>query len=268
MLTSRIRLFAVGLLLSATAIQAQQATTASAPRDAQAVVLLQRSLAVLVGTNTIRDVTLSGSANRIAGSDDETGTVTLKATAVGQGRIDLSLSNGSRLEVRDTSTSHVTGSWSGPEGISHPIANHNLCSDPTWFFPAFLFGRILSDAGYAISAPDSQKLNGLQVEHVAISRKYSRALPLPAVVQRLYGINLYINPSTLLPVAIIFNTHPDTDALTDIPVRIEFSGYRTTQAATVPYRIKRYVQNGLALDLAITTVVFNSGPSATEFQAQ
>jgi hypothetical protein len=64
-------------------LSAQQSTTpvpAPAASDPQAVALIQKALAALTGGAPVTDVTLTGTARRIAGSDDETGTATLKAT--------------------------------------------------------------------------------------------------------------------------------------------------------------------------------------------
>ena len=83
-------------------------STASAPQ------LLQQSLAALQGTTPITDVALTGSARRIAGSDDESGSATLKALAGTGARLDLSLSSGPRSELRNTSSAQPAGSWSGP----------------------------------------------------------------------------------------------------------------------------------------------------------
>jgi uncharacterized membrane protein len=47
----------------------------------QAATLLAQSAAALSGSGTVADVTLNGTAQSIAGSDDETGTVVLKAMA-------------------------------------------------------------------------------------------------------------------------------------------------------------------------------------------
>src|SRR5258707_682765 len=81
----------------------------------QALALLQKSLAALTGGQSITDVTLSGTARRIAGSDDESGSATLKALASGAGRMDLSLSSGQRSEVENFSATPPAGSWSGPD---------------------------------------------------------------------------------------------------------------------------------------------------------
>ena len=64
--------FALVLTIS---LGAQQTATSSP----QPLVLLQRSLSALAGAQTLTDVTLSGTARRIAGSDDDTGTAVFKS---------------------------------------------------------------------------------------------------------------------------------------------------------------------------------------------
>ena len=259
--------FAFGLLLMVTAVQAQESST-PAPRDPQAVPLLQRSLAALVGTTTVNDVTLSASANWIAGSDDETGSATLKATAIGQGRMDLSLSGGSRSEVVDITQTPPVGSWCGTDGVWHAMATHNLFTDPTWFFPTFLINRALSNTSYAISPMDAETQNGVAVEHVTVNTPLGLAVQQPTQIAGLGQIDLYLNASTLLPFSVSFNTHADSNALINIPIQITFSNYQTAQGISVPYQIQKYIQNGLAVDVTVTGVQLNTGLSASDFQAQ
>lgn len=243
---------------------ARQAS-APAPRDASAVALLQRSLTALVGTNTIKDVTLTGSANYIAGSDNETGSATLKGTAISQGRIDLSLSDGSRSEVIDASQAAPTGSWCGSDGTWHAIAGHNLFTDPSWFFPSFLIARILSTSSYAVTAIDVETKDGSSVQHLAVYQQTPQADKLIANLSR---TDIYLDPSTLLPAAVEFNIHPDSDALINIPMEIRFASYQNTQGISVPSHIQKYIQNGLALDVTVTSVQLNTGLTATDFQVQ
>jgi len=262
-------LFAVSLLSFATAIQAQQAPTSTpAPRDAQAALVLQRSLAALTGTVTVNDVTLTGTATRIAGSDNESGTATLKATAVGQGRVDLSLSSGQRSEVADISQVPPTGNWYGTDGVWHSMAVHNLFSDPTWFFPTFLISRVLSEAHYSISPMDAQSQDGVAVEHVTVYQQPGFVTQQTTLIQGLSQIDIYLNASTLLPASISFSAHADTNALVNIPVEIKFSNYQVVQGVSTPYHIQKYVQNGLALDLTLSSAQINSGLSGSEFQIQ
>lgn len=259
---------AFSLLFATIPVQAQQIPSSTPPlRDAQAMSLLQRSLAALAGTATIKDVTLNGNANWIAGSDNESGSATLKATAIGQGRIDLSLSGGQRSDVVDASQAAPTGSWCGPDGAWHATVAHNLFSDPTWFFPTFLINRVLASPNYGISPLDAETHDGVAVEHLKVYLAGSSLDPT-GLIQSLSQIDLYLDASTLLPRSISFNMHADNSALTNIPIEIKFSNYQTVQSVSVPYHIQKYIQNELTLDVTVSGVQVNSGLSATDFQAQ
>lgn len=76
-------------------VRPQTSTTQTSP---QVQALLQQSLAALTGGQSITDITLSGTARRIAGSDDETGSTALKALSPGFARVDLNLPSGSQHE--------------------------------------------------------------------------------------------------------------------------------------------------------------------------
>ena len=256
------------LLFVSGVMNAQQTAPTPAPRDAQSISVLQRSLTALVGTTNVNDVTLSANANYVAGSDEETGSATLKATAIGQGRVDLSLSGGQRSEVIDASQAVPTGSWCGTDGTWHTTVAHNLYSDPTWFFPAFLIRRALTGSGYAISPTDAESLEGVAVERITIYEPSGFAAQQATRTQGLGEIDLYLNASTLLPVQLVFNAHADTNVLVNIPVSIEYSNYQVVQGVSVPYHIQKYIQNSLALDLSVLGVQVNSGLSTSDFQAQ
>jgi hypothetical protein len=152
----------------------------------QAVQYLQKALAVLSGNTPTTDVTLTGTARRIAGSDDETGTATLKAVA-GASRIDLNLSSGPRSEVINTSAASLGGMWSSPDGVTHPISYNNLfLVDPAWYFPAFPISRGLA-TGYAASYIGHETRNNQAVEHISLSHPLAAAAAPYVVRTGLYG---------------------------------------------------------------------------------
>ena len=76
------------------------AVAQSAGTSVQSSSVLQQSLAVLVGNAALSDVTLSGSVRRIAGSDDESGTVVYKALSNGAMRFDFAYPSGAREDPR------------------------------------------------------------------------------------------------------------------------------------------------------------------------
>jgi hypothetical protein len=239
---------------------AQQTTT----QATQASVFLQSALAALVGTNSITDVTLTGSARRIAGSDDESGTATLKAVS-GASRFDFSFPSGPRNEVLNSSGDTPTGTWSGPDGVSHDIAFHNLLTEPAWFFPSFAIARGLS-SGYIVTCIGQESHNFVAVQHLTISQAFSSVPGADsATFQHLSQTDLYLDATTLLPVALAFNTHPDDNELLDIPIEVRFSDYRSVSGAQVPFHVQKFLNNGLILDLQFQNAALNTGLTAAAF---
>lgn len=255
--------FLLVLITFARSATAQQAT-ASAP---QATALLQQCLAALTGGHPVIDVSLSGTAERVAGSDDESGSAMLKALAAGASRVELGLPSGNRLEILNITSSKAVGAWSGPDGVSHPVAYHNLLLPPAWFFPLFPVTSGLS-AGYVATYIGHETRNGQGVEHLAISQKASSLVSSGALpFEHLSQIDFFLDSTTLLPAAIAFDTHPDDDALLNIPVEINFSNYTSVNGVQVPFHVQRCINGSLSLDLQLESAVINSGLSSTTFTA-
>jgi hypothetical protein len=249
------------LLTFAKSATAQQAT-ASAP---QATALLQQALTALSGSHPLTDVTLTGTARRIAGSDDETGTVTVKALAAGAARMDLNLSSGPRSETMNISALPA-GSWSGPDAVAHRIADHNLMLiDPAWFFPLFPISRGLA-TGYAATYIGQEARNGKSVQHIAITQTSGVQIPAGAPsLPHLSQMDFFLDATTLLPAAATFNIHPDNDAGRDFPIEVQFSDYRNVNGVQIPFHVQKSLNNSLILDLQFSSAAVNTGFSAAEF---
>jgi len=239
-------------------------TAAPQTANPQAVQYLQRALATLNAATPINDVTLTGSAHYIAGSDDETGTATLKAVA-GASRIDLNLSSGPRSEVVNTPASPA-GTWSGPDGVAHAMAFHNLLIDPAWFFPALPIAHGVS-SGYLATYAGHETRDGQVVEHLAISRPSPLETPSGApTMAHLSQMDFFLDSATFLPASMTFNIHPDNNALLDIPIEVRFSDYRSVNGVQIPFHVQKYLNNVLSLDLQLETAALNTGLVASQFQ--
>jgi hypothetical protein len=263
---------------------AQQSVPTPAQSDPQAVSLLQKSLAAQVGTAQVADATLSGTAQRIAGSVDETGTSALTAMSAGESKLVLSFPSGTFTEIRTPAgqpppsapagATIPTGAWIGPDGIFHAIVAQNLSTDPTWFFPAFTIGRLISSQNYVISYVGQESHGGQQVLHLSASQQFwpsasgQAPVPLPFLIEHVSQLDVYLDPTSLLPIALDFNEHPDNNASFDIPVEIQFSAYQSVSGIRIPFRIQKYVNRNLALDLGLATAALNTGLSPASFAIQ
>jgi hypothetical protein len=236
---------------------------------AQPSVLLQKALAGLSGNVSVSDVTLSGTARRIAGSDDETGTVTLEGMADGHSRMDLTFPSGPRSEVYSLADDGPVGSWSGSDGTAHSIALHDLWTNHSWFFPAFTLASFLNSQNSSIAYVGQETKNGQAVIHISASLVPPGTSAKSAkLMQHLSQTDIYLDPTSLLPVAITFNTHPDDNAALDIPVEIRFSDYQPEGGVQVPMHVQKFLNYSLVLDLQFQSATFNSGLAATDFPVQ
>ena len=236
---------------------AQQNVASVGTTSAQS--LLQQSLAAQVGNTQISDITLSGTAHRIASSDDESGTVTLKGLSSGATRLDFNFPSGPRSEYRSPAADNPTGGWFGPDGVVHPIADHNLVNDWSWF-PLFSLANAANPQNFLVSLVGTETRNGQSILHVTVSQQFASLSGKTAkLLTHLSQIEIFLDAATLLPASIAYNIHPDDNALLDIPVELQFSDYRPVNGTQIPFHIQKSINNSLAFDLQFQNATLNTG---------
>jgi hypothetical protein len=239
---------------------------ATADPNAKAMAMVTQALTG-AATASINDVTLTGTARRIVGADDETGTAKVKALATGETRMDLSFPSGTLSEVRVNGEKGPVGHWQGPDAVRHAIPYHNLMLDSAWFFPALMLHRFSSTQDFILSYTGNETRDGRVVEHVTVNWLPDPRIPAraAALMQHATQIEIYLDVVTHLPSSISFNSHPDNDAKTDIPTEIRFSDYHAVNGVQVPFRVQKFLNNGLLLDLQLDAAALNTGLSASDF---
>lgn len=255
-------LFSIPLLLSVPAA----AQSGQPSQDQQATALMTRAVSALTGGSPTRDITLTGTATWIAGSDTETGPATLTAMPTGQSRTSLHLTSGPRSEVRSlASDGSATGAWSGPDRTTHSVVDHNLWTPSVWFFPEFILASPGPNPTVAAAYVGQETRNGLSVQHLTLAQQVASTPDAAAHIARLSRVELYLDSTSSLPVAIVFAIHPDKDSNIDIPVEVDFSNYQTFGSAMVPLHVQRLVQNSLVLDLQLQSAALNTGLTPSAF---
>ena len=78
-------------------------------------------------------------------------------------------------------------------------------------------------------------------------------------------MDFYLDATTLLPVAITFNAHPDNTANTNLLVEVDFSNYQAFNGVTVPTQIQRALQGNVLVDITISGASFNTGLPLSDF---
>jgi hypothetical protein len=249
----------LGLLLIPVTVHSQS--------DPQAVTLATQALAALDGTTPVSDVTLTGTATRTAGSDIESGNITLKALQTLYSRYDLTTSSSTRTEVRNvTSAGLPQGYWVNPDGSAQYMAAHNCLTGAVWFFPALSSLNLVTNPAYMVSYIGLETRNGNQVQHIRFALiPPSTAIAFGPTAQTLSTTDVYLDPTSTLPVAIAFFTHAQTDAGINIPVEIDFSNYQQVNGVQIPFHVQKLLNGTLFLDVTIQSAVLNSGIPTSAF---
>ena len=254
--------FGAALLFCSLGVRLAVAAPQTVERDPQALALIASSLKALAGGVAVNDVILQATASYAAGSDQESGTAALTARGNGQGLVQLNLSAGSRQEIRNG----VAGAWSGPDSAAHSMATHNCWTDASWFFPALTLEATAADPQTSVSYLGTDTSKGRPLLHLQVTRAPAgQSASVAALILRLSTMDIYFDPQSFLPLVLDFSTHPDVDANTNIPVEIQFGNFQSIGAGLVPFRIQKYLQGSLTLDLVVTNVSINSGVPSSVF---
>jgi len=258
---SRLGLCVLSLLLGSVPLFCQKQ---SAHSDPEAVALASRAMAALTGGNVINDVTLVGSATWRGDGNDESGTATLKALGTAESRIDISLPGGARTEIRDASSGTTQGLWINPNGKSGKFAYHNTLTDAAWFFPQL--GSLAGGREVILKYIGQETRNELTVEHLrSYMRDQGGQKQAVLLFEKLNAMDFYLDANTMLPVAIIFNVHPDNNANANLLTEVDFSEYQKVDGISAPLHIQKFVQGNLFLDISVAKTLLNTGLGLAEF---
>lgn len=230
--------------------------------DPQAIAYAVQSIAAVDGGTNISDVTLTGTVTWYGGVTD-TGTATLRALGTGESRMDLALTGGTRAEIRDAQTGAQLGQWIAPNNASGNFASQNCWTDAAWFFPTL--GSLATGSNVVLSYIGLETRNGESVQHIQSYVYQSNQVGPTPSPQQLSTMDFYLDATTLLPVAVTFNAHPDNNATTNLLVEVDFSNYQTVSGVVVPMHIQKYQQGNLMVDLVVTGASFNTGLSLSIF---
>ena len=167
--------------------------------------------------------------------------------------------------MRNNSSGVPLGTWTAPDGSVNYYAPQNCWSDTSWFFleESSLLGPIVNP-NVVLSYVGTETRNGSSVQHIQ-SNIY---VPAQQILQPQSTMDFYLDATSSLPVAVVYNEYPDDDPNTAIPIEIDFLNYQSSGGMQVPLRIQRLVQNDLFLDVSVTSVTINSGLPDSLFTIQ
>jgi hypothetical protein len=175
----------------------------------------------------------------------------------------MALPDGIHSQIRDASTGVPLGEWIAPSGAHGLFPPQNCATDAVWFYPAL--GSLALGPGVVLAYVGQENRNGETVQHIQ-SYIYQYNPPgLNPSPQQLSTMDFYLDATTLLPVAIVFNNHPDNNANMNLPLEVDFFNYRPVTGVLVPTHIQKLLQGNLTIDLSVSGAAFNTGLPLSDF---
>ncbi|HXX17855.1 MAG TPA: hypothetical protein VEJ46_00490 [Candidatus Acidoferrum sp.] len=223
----------------------------------------------MTGAYTITDA--SGTRN---------GTITMIATATGQGQLTITLPSGTYSEVRSISRGSAIMTLTGSDGLPHTITTQAAVSpNPGWFCPALVLASA-SSSDYLSSYVGQETLNGEGVQHVALwwlpgTSSGSSATSVAQAWQQATQHDIYLDASSFLPVAMNYTLQPYNPNSPNEPLvpyrgnsvsrlaQVQFSNYEAVQGHPVALHIHSTMSISpiltLVTDIQLSSVAFNTG---------
>lgn len=198
-------------------------------------------------------IKLTGTFTSTEGSLTQTGSAHMTLGADGTYQISLARTVGPTGESRSVSGGASSCTWTDQQGTVHNGGSLN-CISPAWFFPAL---ELLSGSNGAsgLSWTPASYFTDTLGSHL----RFQLVLPGSNTAQEdppvSSSFDLVFAPNSNLPEYALFTEQPDNPgASVAIPVQIDYSNYQTVSGVMIPFRIQRFVNGSLVLDLTITSV--------------
>lgn len=236
--------------------------------NAQGATLLQQALSAVGAQTPVTDVTLTGNITVfIPGGTTDTGAITMLAKGDTQAEVTMKMATGTRTEVRSVSADGSPAEMrTGPDGaVTHNPVRSLLTPHPAWFFPQYVLAA-QPVANIASSFVASETRGGVAVNHLQVWQLPMNSSRSARAVQYDTQYDLYLDPATSLPVAMVYLVQPDypnrnplVHRDTRAPVEMRFSDYQKVQGVPVAYHIQAFIQGRQIYDIQLSSAAFDTG---------
>jgi len=239
----------------------QQASSASAiapQRDAQAVILLQQSVAAMASVSPT-DSRATGEITVTAGSETTQGTVTILTRGFAETSIQVQTSDNPWTIV------FANGEANKVEPSNTTIYSLELAaSSQCLYFPLPYLYSILANSDYSIQYIGQDTLASSTTYHIVVQNTFNSS-PAYQFLSPFTTADIWFDAATALPVKIGMVHRNGGGSAPRIPFSVVYSNYQTVSGVRYPFTIQEYVTETLWATASIQSVIFNSGLTDSAF---
>jgi hypothetical protein len=226
-------------------------------KDAQAVSVLNQVFATAGGftaLSAIQDATATGTITYSQPQGFE-GTVTIRASGLGDFRIDATLPDGIRSQAVSNDQVSVTG-----VGGSVVTMNSQAPACPSRILlPYLLLVPALNSPGFSLSYNGLGQLDGRSVHDIQVQEVILGLPDASGIFARYHTIDFFIDATTL-EILMMQDTLPQ-----NLTRQIFFSNYQIVSGVLVPFSVSEQSGGLTTWTAAITQINFNTGLQDSDF---
>lgn len=228
------------------------------PRDSQALLILQQSLAAMGGVAP-SDSVATGNVEIVAGSKRENGTIRILARGLDQTAETIQTSDGSRAVI------YSRGRANEIEGTAVKSLQLELVvTSPCPDFPLPLLAAVLNNADAAAQYLGLETLNGVAVHHIRLWNTFSSRPGLQKLAD--FSVkDLWVDAASGLPRKVSFDRRAARGSAGHIPVEILYSYYRNVGGVFYPFLVNKSLNGTPWATITIVNVAFNTGLTEADF---
>ncbi|HEY2548662.1 MAG TPA: hypothetical protein VGI46_21485 [Candidatus Acidoferrum sp.] len=235
--------------------------TQSPQHDAQAVTLVQQSVAAMAGT-VPTDSSASGTVTIVEGSTTQSGSIQILTLGTSQTSETITLPDNQRATVYSNGDAKEVNST---VSLITPLQLSLTEESPDFPLPILL--SALGNADEAFRYVGAETLNSEPVQHIQVWNSFA-SQPSRSALAPFSKLDIWLDSSSGLVVKLLYTRHTGGGAAPAFPVEVQFSNYTKVNGILYPFQINKSFNGVPWQTITIQNVSFNTGLTAAQFQVQ
>jgi hypothetical protein len=238
--------------------QAASPTPVPVTRDAQAVTLLQNSLAAMGGT-VPTDSSASGNVTLAQGSLTSTGTVKILTRGTNETSIQFKTDSASWSVIYSNGEANRVDA-SGAKYLPLEYAASSQCL----YFPMPFVAGLLNNPDFSIQYVAQETVGSSTGNHIVVRNTFN-SVPANQPLADFTITDIWLDATTSLPLKIGMVRREAGGSSPRMPISFEYSNFQLVSGVNYPFTIQESINGSPWITTTIQSVAFVSGLTDTDF---
>jgi hypothetical protein len=209
------------------------------------------------------DSTANGDVTLVAGSLEDSGTVTILTKGTAETAEEFSLSQEGSLETIYSSGSAARVQGTTTTALPAELAATSQCPD----FPLPLLVGALNNPDFSFQYIGAETVDGQSAYHVRFWNTYSSDSAL-SELSAFTARDIWLSASTALPLRLAWDRRAAGGSAPRIPMQVDYGKYTNMGGILYPFDIKKSKDGTPWITVTIQSVKFNTGLTDTDFPVE